>query len=99
MAEQHSGAFKHRAVFKVTAQPAAALGANPCIAFKPGIANMFEITDDALLQAGKPAAHGLYAGDHVLPASVPAPAVGCKARQPMSRRYCWPSKWVRATAS
>src|SRR5690606_18055787 len=106
MAEQHCRPFEHGPVFEVTAQAATAFGAGPGVAAERRAAYVLERLNNIGLQAGKEFTRLFLVNAHAppepgLPPPLEADAAAAwgSARQPISRRYCCPSKWVRVIAS
>src|SRR5690606_3270529 len=100
MTEQDCSPFQNRAIFQVTAQAAAAFRPRPGIAAEVRTAGDFHCLDNVRLERCQPVADEVQSRAHWREGSLPgAASFGASARQPMSRRYCWPLKCVRATAS
>ena len=98
VAEQHATAFEHPPAFDQPGDAASAFGPFPGVRAEGIAFDFLQALDDAGLQAGEIGAgqRGVYL--HAVPGSAGA-LRRVMARQPMSRRYCAPSKWMDCSTS
>ena len=91
----HAGALEQAALLEDAAFAAATLGPRPRLAPECPAVERLEPRHDARLQRAEPLERGGDVHDGALDQARRA----ASAREPMSLRYCMPSKWMRPTAA